>query len=96
MIPAARTKDTYLAAQYGRLVGRRGKRRARKAVGHSILVAAFHILAGGIPYADLGGDYYQRRTNPQRRARKHLNDLKALGWTITETPDGITATPPAA
>lgn len=93
---AARTKDTYLAAQYGRLVARRGKRRARKAVGHSILVAAFHILAGGIPYADLGGDYYQRRTNPQRRARKHLNDLKALGWTITETPDGITATPPAA
>jgi len=93
---AARTKYTYLAAQYGRLVGRRGKRRARKAVGHSILVAAFHILAGGIPYADLGGDYYQRRTNPQRRARKHLNDLKALGWTITETPDGITATPPAA
>jgi hypothetical protein len=37
---AVRTKGTYLAAQYGRLVGRRGKRRARKAVGHSVLIGA--------------------------------------------------------
>lgn len=93
---AARTKNTYLAAQYGRLAGRRGKRRARKAVGHSILVAAFHILAGGIPYNELGGDYFTQRISPQRRARKHFNDLKALGWTITDTPEGITVTPPAA
>jgi transposase len=93
---AARTKDTYLAAQYARLVGRRGKKRARKAVGHSILVAVFHILAGGVPYADLGGDYFLQRNSPARRARKNLNELKALGWTITETSDGITGTPPAA
>lgn len=93
---AARTKDTYLAAQYARLVGRRGKARARKAVGHSILVAAFHILAGGVPYAELGGDYYLKRNSPERRARRHLNDLKALGWTVTETPDGVTCTPPQA
>ncbi len=93
---AARSKDTYLAAQYARLVGRRGKARARKGVGHSILVAAFHILAGGVPYAELGGDYYLKRNSPERRARKHLNDLKALGWTITETSDGLTCTPPQA
>ncbi len=93
---AARTKDTYLAAQYARLVGRRGKRRARKAVGHSILVAAFHILAGGVPYNELGGDYFLKRNSPQRRARKNLNELAALGWTLTETPEGITCTPPQA
>ena len=93
---AARTKDTYLAAQYARLVGRRGKARARKAVGHSILVAAFHILAGGVPYAELGGDYYLKRNSPERRARKHLSDLKALGWTVTENPNGVTCTPPQA
>ena len=45
---AAKTKGTYLAAQYGRLAGRRGKRRARKAVGHSILVGAWHILHDGV------------------------------------------------
>jgi transposase len=93
---AARTKDTYLAAQYARLVGRRGKARARKAVGHSILVAAFHILAATMPYTDLGGDYYLRRNSPQRRAAKNLNDLKALGWTVTHTPDGVTCIPPTA
>lgn len=93
---AVNTKDTYLAAQYHRLVGRRGKKRARKAVGHSILVAAFYMIAGGIPYADLGGDYFLKRNSPERQARKHLTQLKALGWTITETPEGITATPPAA
>lgn len=92
---AARSKDTYLAAQYARLVGRRGKPRARKAVGHSILVAAFHMLAGGVPYVDLGGDYYLRRNNPSRRARKNLNELKALGWALAEDAEGhITCTPP--
>jgi transposase len=93
---AARTKDTYLAAQYARLVARRGKARARKAVGHSILVAAFHILAAGVPYAELGGDYYLKRNSPERRARKNLNDLKALGWTVTEKPDGVSCIPPHA
>jgi transposase len=85
---AARSKDTYLAAQYSRLVGRRGKARARKAVGHSILVAAFHILDGNVPYDDLGGDYFARRNSPQRRARKSLNDLRSLGWAVTRTDDG--------
>lgn len=93
---AARTKNTYLSAQYARLVGRRGKARARKAVGHSILVAAFHILAAGVPYPDLGGDYYLQRNSPERRARKNLNDLCSLGWTVTETDDGVILNPPKA
>jgi len=92
---AARSKDSYLAAQYARLVTRRGKPRARKAVGHSILQACFHILAGGVPYQDLGADFYQRRNSPERRAHKSLNDLRSLGWTITETKTGVTCTPPA-
>jgi len=74
----------------------RGRPRARKAVGHSILVAAFHILAAGVPYAELGGDYYLKRNIPERRARKNLNDLKALGWTVTEKPDGVSCIPPHA
>ena len=49
-----------------------------------------------MPYAELGGDYYLKRNSPERRARKNLNDLKALGWTVTETPDGVSCTPPQA
>lgn len=91
---AARTKDTYLSAQYRRLAGRRGKRRARKAVGHSILVACFYMLAGGVGYHDLGGDYFERRNPPERRARRHLTQLQALGWTITPQAGQLVLNPP--
>lgn len=93
---AARTKDTYLAAQYGRLAGRRGKRRARKAVGHSILIGAWHILHDNVDWVDLGSDYYQRRQDPQRLAARKLNELRSLGWTVTTNPDGTTTLTPAA
>jgi transposase len=42
---AARSNGTYLAAQYVRLKGSRGpKKRAAVAVGHSILMIAYHLL----------------------------------------------------
>ncbi len=93
---AARTKGTYFAAQYARLVRTRGKAKARKAVGHSLLVAAWHILDGGVPYAELGEDWFERRNSPERRARRHLADLRSLGWAVTETDNGVLISPPAA
>jgi transposase len=62
---AARTNDTYLAAQYARMRARRGANRASTAVAHSILVAAWHMLQTGETYRDAGGDYFQRR-DPER------------------------------
>lgn len=91
---AARTKDSYFAAQYGRLVRTRGKPKARKAVGHSILVAIWHMLYAGVPYQELGADWFENRNSPDRRARRHLADLKNLGWIVTDTPDGLVLTPP--
>lgn len=93
---AARTKGTYLAAQYGRLASRRGKRRARKAVGHSILIGCWHILADNTDWNELGSDYFDRRQDPQRLARRKLNDLRSLGWTVTDNLDGTTTITPAA
>jgi transposase len=94
---ASRTNGTYLAAQYRRLVGRRGKRRARKAVGHGILIAAWHILNDNVDWIDLGEDYFERRQDPDRQGRRKLNELRSLGWTVTTHPDGTTTlTPPAA
>jgi transposase len=92
---AARTHNTYLAAQYQRLVTRRGKRRARKAVGHSILIAAWHMLTNNVDYTDLGADHFQRRHDPARQAARKLNDLRSLGWTVHTNADGTTTiTPP--
>lgn len=93
---ATRTKGTYLAAQYGRLAARRGKRRARKAVGHSILVGCWHILHDHLDWNELGNDYFDRRQDPNRVARRKLNELRSLGWTITDNADGTTTIAPAA
>src|SRR5438477_438974 len=57
---AARSKGTYLAAQHARLKGRRGSRKATIAVGHSILVATYHMLDQGLAYHDLGADHFVR------------------------------------
>jgi transposase len=94
---AARSKNTYLAAQYAQLVPRRGKRRARKAVAHSILVGIWHMLSADLDWNDLGSDYFQRRRDPERTGRRKLHELRSLGWTLTANPDGTTTlTPPVA
>ena len=36
-------------------------------------------------YQDLGPDYYASRTNKDRRARSHIRQLEALGFTVTLT-----------
>jgi transposase len=41
---AARSKDTYRAAQYRRLAARRGAKRAAVAVAHSLLVMVYALL----------------------------------------------------
>jgi transposase len=88
---AARTKGTYLASQYRRLSARRGKMRARKAVGHTILVAAWHILSGpDATFVDLGPDWFDRRNSPELRARRKLSELRALGCGVTTNDDGST------
>jgi len=87
---AIRTKNTYLAAQYARLRPRLGHNKALVAVEHSILVASFHLLDRDQPYHELGGDYFLRHTDPQRRARKLIRQLEAIGYTVHAEP------PPAA
>lgn len=64
---AARSKGTYLAARYARLAPKRGKRRARKAIGHSILIGVWHILADDhTSWNELGADYFERSTSCER------------------------------
>ena len=78
----SRSKGTYLSAQYTRLRGRRGHAKATVAVAHSILVSAFHILDRGVPYDDLGADWFQRRHSPEHQARKLVHQLRNLGYDL--------------
>lgn len=75
---------------------RRGKAKARKAVGHSLLVAIWHMLTTGELYSELGHDWFEKRNSPERRARRHLAELAALGWQLTSTPEGNFLAPPRA
>jgi transposase len=88
---AARTKDTYLSAQYNRLRARRGANRASIAVASSILTAAWHMLTTGEIYHDLGGDYFARR-NPERTTKRLIAQLEKLGHLVTLQPATTTAT----
>jgi transposase len=81
-----RSKGTYLAAQYARLKPRRGHAKATVAVEHSIVVAAFHILDRHEPYHELGADYFVRRHDPERHARRLARQIQALGFDVTIRP----------
>ena len=82
---ASRSKGTYLGAQYTRLRGRRGPRKATGALRHSILIAAYHILDQNTAYRELGADYFDRRSTDQRTKRL-VRQLEKLGHTVTLEP----------
>jgi transposase len=82
---AARSKGTYLAAQYRRLAARRGTKRATVAVGHSILVSVYHLLRDGAPYHDLGGNYFDERDRLAVE-RRLVRRLEALGHKVILEP----------
>jgi transposase len=79
---AGRTKGTYLGAQYRRLVARRGKKRAAVAVGHTILVIAYHLLRDGTTYEELGANYFDERDH-QGVKRRAIQRLENLGYNVT-------------
>jgi transposase len=81
------TTDTFLGERLRRLARRLGGARARCAVGRSILVIIWHLLADpGARFADLGPDWHTRKTDRDRKIRTHLRQLQALGLDVTITP----------
>jgi Transposase IS116/IS110/IS902 family len=88
---AARTNASYLAAQYARLRGRRGPKKAAVAVAHSILVIAWHLLSRGEPYTDLGADYFLQRQSHQAYRDRLVRQLERMGHKVTPGTDrGLT------
>ena len=78
---AARTKNTYLSAQYHRLVARRGKKKAIVALMHSILVMAYHMIQRNEPYRELGGNYFDEQ-RPEVTAQRLVKRLEKLGFEV--------------
>jgi transposase len=82
---ASRTKDSYFAAQYARIKGRHGHRKATVAVAHSILVVVYHLLERGEPYNELGGDYFIERQQKDAYQRRLVKQLKRMGYEVALT-----------
>lgn len=80
---AVRTKGSYFGAQYRQIARRRGPNKAAVAVAHSLTELIWHLLSTGEVYQDLGDDYFQRRRDPERQARRMVTQLEGLGYTVT-------------
>lgn len=78
---ASRSKGTYLKVRYQRLAARRGKKRAALAVGHTILIMAYHIIKEQCTYKELGADYFDR-LNEQHILKRLTSRIQALGYKV--------------
>lgn len=55
-----------------------------------MLIVIYHILKEGVPFTDLGAEYYNQ-FNKERKINSYLTKLKKLGWqpeaaTFSATP----------
>jgi transposase len=82
---ASRKKASYLRAQFHRVRARRGAKKAVCAVAASILTAAYHMLATGTPYQDLGADHFDKRAKSSQ-ANRLVRRLTDLGYAVEIKP----------
>ena len=74
---ATRVKDGFLKRKYQSLVGRRGKKKALVAVGHKIIVAAYHVLAKAERYKEPGLNLKTEKAR-KKSIRNYLNKIEQL------------------
>jgi hypothetical protein len=53
------------------------------AVAHSLIDLVWHLLSAGEVYKDLGDVYFVSCEDPERRARRLVPQLEALGFKVT-------------
>jgi transposase len=82
---AIHCKDSYLSAQYQRLVVRRGGKKATIAVGHTLLVVIYHILSEDEDYEELGGNYFDE-WDRQAVQKRLVHRLEKLGYQVKLEP----------
>ena len=82
---ASRKKDSYYKAQFNRLRGRHGAKKAICAVAASMLTAIYHMLKNGTEHEDLGADHFDRRST-EIKARRLAAQIKKLGFEVEIRP----------
>ncbi len=84
---AASSKNgSYLKAQFRRLAGRRGRKRAVLAVAHTLVTVVYHLLNDPtLEYKDLGEDYFDKR-DAEHTKQQLVKRLAKLGYEVTLSP----------
>ena len=82
---ASRKKDSYYKAQFNRLRGKRGPKKAICAVAASMLTAIYHMLKDGTFHQDLGADHFDRRST-EVKAKRLVAQLTKLGFQVQLQP----------
>lgn len=79
---ASRKKGSYLRDKFHRIRARRGYKRAVVAIAHKILISAYHMLATGEDYRELGDGYLDTK-DEQRLKQRLVKRLEGLGYQVT-------------
>jgi len=87
---AVKVKESYLAAFYHRLVGRRGKKRAIVAVAHKLLTIAYTLLQKRERYQEPGATYWDERRK-EELVHRMRNRIERLGYTVQVEPVAVAA-----
>ena len=82
---ASHCKECYLSAHYHHIAVRRGKKRAAVALGHTLLVIIYHVIAENKEYEELGGDYLDQ-VDRQGKEKRLVRQLEKLGFEVSLTP----------
>jgi transposase len=78
---ASRKKDSYYKAQFNRLRGRHGAKKAVCAVAASLLTAVYHMLKDGTEHQDLGANHFDRRS-VDIKAKRLAAQIAKLGFQV--------------
>lgn len=81
---ASRAVGTHLRQLYGRLVGRRGKKRALVAVAHRLLLIVYNVLKKGQVYQEPVQAAPDRQQDRERLKQRLLKRLEKLGVNVQE------------
>jgi transposase len=82
---ASHTRNTYFSAQFRRIAGKRGNKRAVLAVGHAVLVTIHAMLTKQQTYQELGADYFDH-LHADGLKRYCLKKLEAMGHRVILEP----------
>jgi transposase len=78
---ASRKKDSFQRMRFLRLQGRIGRNKAIVAVARQILVLVYHMLSTGLPFKELGANFYDRKYK-ERAVQRYTKRLANLGFIV--------------